>query len=140
MEFSLPEYEAPGEIYSGNNPKNFKLKDIFRNDGDFIDYLYDFGDHWEHRITLKGKCIPRSYRSYPLCIAGARRCPPEDVGGIGGYEELLKAIESKNKETLVEYKEWLGYEFNPDDFTADCFSIYFGRLVKRYTKGFSYRN
>jgi len=29
---------------------------------------------------------------YPLCIAGKRACPPEDVGGVWGYGDFLQAI------------------------------------------------
>ena len=55
-------------------------------------YEYDFGDGWEHRIVVEsvGKRVPDW--PYPLCVAGARACPPEDVGGITGYEAFLKAI------------------------------------------------
>jgi hypothetical protein len=28
---------------------------------------------------------------YPICIDGARHCPPEEVGGPRGYADFLKA-------------------------------------------------
>lgn len=51
-------------------------------------YLYDFGDGWEHKITLE-KILPRQENvSYPTCITGKRACPPEDCGGTWGYQEI----------------------------------------------------
>ena len=56
------------------------------------EYLYDFGDNWEHEIILE-HILPRETNvRYPRCIAGERACPPEDCGGIDGYQDLLEAI------------------------------------------------
>ena len=48
-------------------------------------YLYDFGDSWEHLIEFEGE-HDKQIDKYPVCLAGERACPPEDVGGIPGYE------------------------------------------------------
>ena len=51
-------------------------------------YVYDFGDNWEHEVVLE-KIIPANDPlKIPICLDGARHCPPEDVGGVSGYEEL----------------------------------------------------
>jgi len=56
-------------------------------------YLYDFGDHWEHRMTVEQRHPPDSILSASaLCLAGANGAPPEDVGGAPGYAHFLKAI------------------------------------------------
>lgn len=47
-------------------------------------YVYDFGDYWQHDVLLEAVLQPAPGRKYPRCIAGERSCPPEDVGGIGG--------------------------------------------------------
>ena len=53
-----------------------------------LNYLYDFGDHWELRITLEEEI--RDYPdSFPVCIAGKEPAPPEDVGGTHGYMDFL---------------------------------------------------
>lgn len=44
-------------------------------------YEYDFGDGWRHRIEVKTVAQPNTEWFYPLCIAGARAAPPDDVGG-----------------------------------------------------------
>jgi hypothetical protein len=30
--------------------------------------------------------------TYPRCLSGARRCPPEDCGGVHGYAEFLQIM------------------------------------------------
>ena len=79
-------------------------------------YTYDFGDNWEHKIPLE-KILPRDKNiEYPACIAGKRACPPEDCGGIWGYEEFLEAINNPDHEEHEEMLEWVGGEFDPEHF------------------------
>jgi hypothetical protein len=49
-------------------------------------YVYDFGDDWVHRVTFEGRSPRAVGANYPRCTGGARRCPPEDCGGVGGFE------------------------------------------------------
>ena len=82
-------------------------------------YTYDFGDNWEHKIQLE-KILPRDKNiEYPACIAGKRACPPEDCGGIWGYEEFLEAINNPDHEEHEEMLEWVGGEFNPEHFDVN---------------------
>jgi predicted metal-binding protein len=55
-----------------------------------LEYIYDFGDYWRHKIELE-KTIEDYEFGYPIILAGAGACPPEDVGGFGGYKEFLEA-------------------------------------------------
>lgn len=52
----------------------------------------------------------------PRCIAGRRSCPPEDVGGVWGYEEFLKAYTNKTHPEHEEFVEWAGDYFDPERF------------------------
>src|SRR5690606_9459104 len=114
IEYTLPEYrDLLEESQEGNNPRLIKLKDIFREVGDSLVYLYDYGDYWEHKVLLKGKRYPDTLKYYPVCTAGAMACPPEDIGGIHRYKELLHLINIKAKKELKEYREWLGENFDP---------------------------
>ena len=54
-------------------------------------YAYDLGDDWQHVVVHEGMESAEESLSYPRCIAGARRCPPEDCGGTSGYAEFLQA-------------------------------------------------
>jgi Plasmid pRiA4b ORF-3-like protein len=56
---------------------------------------------------------------YPVCLAGARACPPEDVGGTVGYENLLEAIHKPNHPQHEGYLEWIGDNFDPEAFDAE---------------------
>jgi hypothetical protein len=79
-------------------------------------YEYDFGDDWQHKVLLE-KILPfEAGLTYPRCIAGKRACPPEDCGGIWGYEEMLDIINDPEHEEYGERLEWLGGEFNPEEF------------------------
>ena len=69
-------------------------------------YVYDFGDNWRHVITLEELQTRKKDVRYPLCLDGARACPPEDVGGISGYENFLKIIENPEHEEYKETMEW----------------------------------
>lgn len=79
-------------------------------------YEYDFGDGWEHDIVLEKVLPPDSNTRYPVCLEGARACPPEDCGGVPGYKNFLDAIRDPDHEEHDEFLEWIGGEFDPEDF------------------------
>lgn len=54
--------------------------------------------------------------SWPMCLAGANACPPEDVGGLGGYEEFLQAIGDPSHEQHDAMWRWCGGPFDPKSF------------------------
>lgn len=56
-----------------------------------IKYNYDFGDNWEHYISVE-KIIENYPQNYPVCVDGEGNAPPEDVGGEWGYDAFLEAI------------------------------------------------
>lgn len=79
-------------------------------------YSYDFGDDWSHEIVFEG-CPARDLeRTYPLCLEGERACPPEDVGGLGGYADFVDAIQDPNHEEHERLLEWVGGQFDPEKF------------------------
>jgi hypothetical protein len=80
-------------------------------------YEYDFGDGWRHEIEFEGVNEPPQVEKAPCCLGGSRCCPPEDIGGIWGYEEFLSAIRNPEHEEHESYMEWAG-EFDPDAFSA----------------------
>lgn len=83
---------------------------------DRILYDYDFGDSWEHDVVLEAIEEPRPDARYPRVVAGKRACPPEDVGGAGGYEGFLKALADPADEEHAEWLTWVGGRFDPEHF------------------------
>lgn len=80
-------------------------------------YEYDFGDGWDHELLFEGCPKWEASQSYPLCLEGERACPPEDVGGIGGFYELLATLVNPKHEQHEVVKEWVG-DFAPEKFDA----------------------
>ena len=100
-----------------------RIADYFSMEHRLAKYEYDFGDGWVHETRLE-KILPRMEDiDYPVCIAGKRACPPEDCGGIWGYEDLLKIIADENHEEHEEMMEWLGGKFDPEHFDPHEVSI-----------------
>ena len=64
------------------------LADGFRRPGARGTYLYDFGDGWTHSVTYEGRRRARASSAYPMLVAGAGACPPEDSGGSHGWSRL----------------------------------------------------
>jgi hypothetical protein len=80
-------------------------------------YEYDFGDCWGHEVLFEGCVRAEEGGRYPVCVEGARACPPEDVGGTGGYEEYLEAMADPEHERHEEFVGWRG-QFDPEAFNA----------------------
>lgn len=96
-----------------------RLKDFTRELGTAFKYVYDFGDHWVHTVTLETFVAITPVPKTASCIAGARSCPPEDVGGCGGYEEFLRILfhpEDDESEEQRHLKRWSGGRFDPERF------------------------
>lgn len=95
-----------------------------------ITYEYDFGDGWEHEITL----INSNYNSdYPYeleCIKGERACPPEDVGGPYGFTHFLECISDEESQEREEMLMWVGGEYDIDEFDLDYINF---ELIKYYS-------
>ncbi|WP_406113091.1 plasmid pRiA4b ORF-3 family protein [Kitasatospora purpeofusca] len=66
--------------------------DVLVKEGAHLDYDYDFGDSWEHRITVERRMTAEAGHPYPACVDGAGACPPEDCGGPGGYADLKPSL------------------------------------------------
>lgn len=99
--------------------KNMKVTDLLKKEKDKITYEYDFGDGWIHDITLEKILAVDITIKQPLCLAGEMNCPPEDIGGIWGYTELLKILKKPDHEDYENYIEWLGEDFDPGYFSID---------------------
>jgi hypothetical protein len=83
-------------------------------------YVYDFGDGWEHEIELEKTLPGGTERSCPVLLDGERACPPENIGGIPGFEEFLTIINTPRHAQHKRIAEWYGADsFNPAAFDPE---------------------
>lgn len=96
------------------------VDDMLTEKGKRVVFEYDFGDSWEHDLWYKGE---REYnpgeKPSITFVKGQGACPPEDCGGIWGYEDLLE-IKKKKKRTREE-RERMEWALMDDDFDPDFF-------------------
>ena len=97
-------------------------------------YTYDFGDEWMHVVAHEAIEPAKASRSYPRCLAGARRCPPEDCGGPHRYEELLAALADRKHPEHRAMLDWVGGALDPDDFSPSA--VVFDDPRKRWANAF----
>jgi len=93
-----------------------RLDQVLTREKDTIIYEYDFGDGWIHKVALEKIAKPVEGVVVPSCIAGARACPPEDCGGVWGYQEFLQAVGDPSHPEHEEMLEWIGGPFDPESF------------------------
>jgi len=112
-----------------------RLIDVLKDAGiKTLRYLYDFGDGWEHTIKIERLTDPEPNVAYPRLIEAAGRCPPEDVGGPWGYRDLIEALQDPGHERHAEMREWVGEEFDPQQFDAEAVKADVAALAKRWSK------
>jgi len=128
------EYEGDPEILDESKVTLQQLAPRAKNT---LGYEYDFGDSWEHEIKVE-KIVPPdpAAATTVLCLDGDRACPPEDCGGVWGYENLLKIIKNPKHEEHASMMEWLGAGFDPEAYDADEANTYLRKLKwPRTTEG-----
>jgi hypothetical protein len=82
-------------------------------------YEYDFGDSWKHEVIIEQALSTEEAPQRPVCLEGARACPPEDSGGTWGYEARLEAFRNPEDPDYVDAVERLGEDFDPEAFDLD---------------------
>lgn len=108
--YGLPDDDGVGEPVI--DADGVTLRDILKPRKTSFDYRYDFGDNWELRLTLTAPRAREPRASYPRYIGGERNAPPEDCGGIPGFDHLLDALADPTDSELSDILEWVG-EYDP---------------------------
>ena len=95
-----------------------RLGDLIRDTHvDHFVYTYDFGDDWRHVVRVEAVEPNTGAVRGAVCLDGANRCPPEDVGGPPGYLELIQALRDPRHPAHREMVEWIGEaSFDPTAF------------------------
>lgn len=90
-----------GDPRKTRDERRHKLSELVSGRIGRFAYTYDFGDNWEHILEIEKSIPPEAGVSYPLCVDGARTCPSEDMGGIPGYKDFLKALNDPSHPELT---------------------------------------
>ena len=126
QDYHIHEFEVGGRRYGIPDPdldfdpevrsdRNVKLEALIARGRTRLDYTYDFGDGWEHDVTIEavGEGVPGAL--YPRLVGGEWRRPPEDVGGPLGYLDFVAAIGNPRHKDHRRRREWFGRRFDPED-------------------------
>ena len=100
--------------------QDYTLGELIRGEGQQFIYEYDFGDGWLHLLEVEEIAPHRGGKRYPTCVTGRRATPPEDVGGVGGYENFLEAIRDPDHPEHEAYLTWIGGQFDPEEFDLEA--------------------
>jgi len=95
---------------------NITLREVAPADDTSFQYVYDLGDNWTHEVLTEGIATLHTPLRHPACIAGARRCPPEDCGAAPGYAGLLNVLRDPDHPKHNEVVRWAGRRFDPEAF------------------------
>lgn len=101
--------------------------DDYLDNVEWFSYIYDFGDWWDHRVTIE-QVIYDYPHNFPQVIKMKGNTPPEDCGGIYGYYELLEILDDPNHPMHEEMTEWMetkpSLEYSMEDINKMLESLY----------------
>jgi hypothetical protein len=118
--------ETPESIEDGLDEGTVRLCDLITKNGQSLVYHYDFGDDWFHDVVLEDSHYTNEDLLSPVeCLDGERACPPEDIGGIPGYEELCRELNEEMDDDEDEEDEgddedmWDDEEYDSEEFDLE---------------------
>jgi Plasmid pRiA4b ORF-3-like protein len=113
--YSIPnrDWDVDRKVYDA---RRYTLARLFPKLPSRFEYLYDFGDRWEHTIEIEREEPAEFRKQYPIWADGAQPCPPEDVGGPPGYHEFLLALQDPNHPPHDNFRAWARSQLYSDRF------------------------
>ena len=103
------QYGRPHPEFHFRDERAVTLGDLL-GEGESCTYTYDFGDSWDHLITVEHRLEAQANRDYPVCVGGAGACPPEDCGGAPGFAGLKEVMADPSHVEHDSMLEWLGLD------------------------------
>ena len=104
----------PGDDWGGAptlRAEKVILAEVLKPRKTVFDYLYDFGDSWEHRLTITDVRRGEASVVYPRYVTGEHAAPPEDCGGVPGFYAALEALADPSHPEHKDVSDWLdGYD------------------------------
>jgi hypothetical protein len=131
--YGPPDVDDDGELKL-IDAKRMRLSAVLPSVSATLSYVCDYGDNWQHEVLLEGIIMPASDTTYPRCVAGERRCPPENVGGVGGYTKYVEGMADPNHEEHEEVMMWRG-PFDPEEFSAERVNRELAKKFRSKPKG-----
>lgn len=137
------EYQNPDNNFGddfGSKPKNekqTKLASLIEWDIGRFSYVYDFGDNWEHAIQIVKIYEVHDPKEMLKLLAGSKAAPPEDIGGIPGYEYLKEVLSDPKHVEYAHMLEWVGDDFDPALFDEKEISIRLENLRIHFSRYWS---
>jgi len=110
------------------------LSDIISPESDSFSYIYDFGDCWLHDITVDGCFEKEDGGICPVCVRGQMNCPPEDCGGIAGFQNILEILQDKKHPEYINIKNWAGKNYDATNFKRSTVNRQLKKLQKYITR------
>lgn len=93
-----------------------RLDDALTRGNGVLQYVYDWGDYWQHVVRRVGFRKRRSSEPVAKILEGERACPPEDVGGVGGYMRFLEAMAMPTHLDHQDLLDWVGGQWDAERF------------------------
>ena len=116
--YAIPDSEDKFYDREVEDERKAHLNRLIAEEDVFI-YRYDFGDNWEHVLTVEDFTADgeSDLRGGAYVTDGARACPPEDVGGTDGYHDFLETLlVNSYTEEAQQMRDWVGGKFDPLQF------------------------
>lgn len=107
------------------------LCDVLKPRKTVVDYLYDFGDAWAHRLTVTDIRQGEPGASYPRYVGGEWAGPPEDCGGIPGFYSMLDAKTDPEHPSHAEITQWFN-DYDPKVINKALLKIGLARMANQY--------
>ncbi len=124
----LHEFDFAGTVYSRNDSESDSNLALSEKTAlktalgklEYFTYLYDFSDQWLHILSIEGR-QPQNLEKGAIayCFEGANAAPPEDVGGVAGYEYFQSVMANPKHPEYRSMKRWFKGSFNPELFDLD---------------------
>ncbi|KRA65116.1 hypothetical protein ASD79_19555 [Caulobacter sp. Root655] len=107
-----------------------RLRDVLKSAGTVMDYTYDFGDDWRHRLTFSDIRPGDPEAEYPRYLAGERCAPPEDCGGLPGFYGALEVLADPAHPDRADVAD-LFEGYDPDRIDELVLEIALSRIARR---------
>ncbi len=117
----MMEDDLLGDSEPNVSEKDVRLDEVLAREGDKLFYIYDFGDNWEHKIVLESIQPRKKDAPVALCTGGKRAAPPDDCGGVWGYEWMIDVARDPNDPDHDEAAEQYEYHYPNQDFDPAVF-------------------